>query len=894
MGYGPNYLISRSLRYPTKLGLVSVSSPSAFLVSSDARNSFVALEQAIDLNVTGLKPNTVHRVYFNGIDVTSRCKQQGTNIGEGLISSVFNYLFQEGSISFTFYYQSTITPTTPVEVAAAEAAMIAGTKTLKIVSSDESSVAEIQLTLPRYAWEEAQILTKKKPSVTDVASTISYTEVSKQALQGPYFTPPSYSYIQTFYADPESVGNTGEIALTSIDLFFKRKPSQTNNASGISNAGVTVAICEVENDSPVLSKTYTQSLTYKQYGMVYSYADASSSTTFGFREPLKLATGKFYGIVIIFEDPGYELWSNKVGDKLVGTNTPSAGSNSNKDGKLFRRTNAGVFNAISDTDIKFNARCAKYVVSNDKKIFVNKNYEFLTVDKISGTFIGGEYVYQDTSPAAGFLTLVKGANTISGYSGTDFNTLTVGSPIVLVSGVRSQIVSISEIANNSNISVNGIIEFSNTAARYIASTPMGRLANYDIINDKMVISNSTANSDVVFQTSETIVGTTSQARSSIISIDNLNVDRVRLKGSVRTPATGIIDTNIKFASKGAISGVIEYIDNNKDNIKLNGLTATDISKYDAYILSRTNEINNASLYSNSDLLISNKSVKVEADFSVLGTGEIYSSPSLENSVLDLYAIENLSSVTSSVADGNDILIDTEVTGNGIAVSKHISTKVNFSNNRLAEDVRMFMVAYRPLGTEINCYVRLYNSKDPESFDDKAWSPLELVSNINKYSSSDDNTDFIEYELGIPAFSESYRTLPGTFTAALNNATITANGTDQIASYVSANDVIKIYNPLFPLDNYQVATVLSKTTTDITLGKPIETTNVQGSGLKVDVVKYPTAAFNNINNTNIVRYFNNARSEFDGFDTMQIKIVFLSDSTYRVPRIDQIQVLGVSA
>ena len=75
---------------------------------------------------------------------------------------------------------------------------------------------------------------------------------------------------------------------------------------------------------------------------------------------------------------------------------------------------------------------------------------------------------------------------------------------------------------------------------------------------------------------------------------------------------------------------------------------------------------------------------------------------------------------------------------------------------------------------------------------------------------------------------------------------------------------------------------------------IETTNVAGSGLKIDKVKYPNIAFNNVNNTNISRYYNSTLAEFDTFDTMQIKVVMLSNTTYKVPKLDQIQVLGVSA
>ena len=112
--------------------------------------------------------------------------------------------------------------------------------------------------------------------------------------------------------------------------------------------------------------------------------------------------------------------------------------------------------------------------------------------------------------------------------------------------------------------------------------------------------------------------------------------------------------------------------------------------------------------------------------------------------------------------------------------------------------------------------------------------------------------------------------------------------------IANNDLIKIYNPLFPQTNYQVAAVKEANATHITIGGVVETTNVAGTGYKIDKLKYPNVAFNNINNTNISRYYNSTLAEFDAFDSMQVKIVMLADNTYKVPRIDQIQVLGVSA
>jgi hypothetical protein len=209
---------------------------------------------------------------------------------------------------------------------------------------------------------------------------------------------------------------------------------------------------------------------------------------------------------------------------------------------------------------------------------------------------------------------------------------------------------------------------------------------------------------------------------------------------------------------------------------------------------------------------------------------------------------------------------------------------------------MFMVAYRPKGTEIRVYTRVHNSKDPEAFDDKSWTPLEYTQNANRFSSTDDESDFVEFELGLPQYSESSYTLPGTFTTALGSASIVAanSGYSNTTNLIANNDLINIYNPLFPQTNYQVAAVKEANATHITIGGVIETNNIAGTGYKIDKLKYNNVAFNNINNTNISRYYNSTLAEFDAFDSMQVKIVMLADNTYKVPRIDQIQVLGVSA
>jgi len=856
-------------------------------------SKYVANEQILSFNVYGLKPGTVHRAYLNGIDVTSLCKQQGKPIGAGLVTPASTDTTLQG-LTFVYYFRAGVAATTTVEQSAAFSILVGGIRTLEIKSADGTSTAKVQLGLPQYARDEVETIIKKTSSADPsvVAQTVSYVEVAKTVSDtNYYFTPPNFSLIQTFYADPEIVGGASEITLTSVDLFFKLKPSQTANLSGNPNAGVAIAICEVENDQPNLQKTYAYSLSYKDFSRIYSFGDASSATTFGFNQPLRLPTNRFYGIVVMYEDPGYVAWVNKTGDRLVNTNIPSPGVNSNKDGKLFLRNSSGVYNSLSDTDIKFNLRCAKYIAQTDKKIFVNKNYEYLTVTNQTGSFYGGEYVWQNTAPQTGTVNVKQGGKTVIG-TGTTFSTLYEGGNIVIQSGSNSQVITISEVVNNTVLSVSELIEFSNTTSRYF-NTVVGKVYLQDKVRNKLYLTDSTANT-IYFGAGNTVIGADSGATANIVSVDNLSIDRIRLKGSIRSPANGLVETTLTSTAKTGAS-TYTYSSTNKEKVKINNQQAYNITNYDSYVLSRSNEIKEASLFSNADLFIDKKSLKIEADYLVLGTGEVYMSPLLEGSKLDLFSIENrVSNTCDKIVSG--ITIDSEVDGNGLALSKHIGTKVQFSNDKFAEDVRMFMVAYRPKGTEIRCYARVYNSKDPEAFDDKAWTPLEYVQNSAKYSSADDENDFIEFELGLPQYSETATTLPGSFTTTLSSATITVANTSysNTTAYIANNDVIKIYNPLFPETNYQVAVVKEVNSSTITLGGVIETTNVAGTGYKIDKVKYPNIAFNNVNNTNISRYYNTALSEFDAFDSMQVKIVMLADNSYKVPKIDQIQVLGVSA
>ncbi len=166
-----------------------------------------------------------------------------------------------------------------------------------------------------------------------------------------------FNYIQTFYVNPQTVANAPEVMLTSIDVFFKSKPVRGATVSGAVAPTINAWICEVENDSPFETRQLRNSMTLIEYDLISTSQDASAATSIGFRDPVRLATGKHYGLVLKFNDPAFDVWQNVLSERLVIdgqiTNTLSVGSRGTHGGKLYVPTNTSSHRSLSDRDLKF-------------------------------------------------------------------------------------------------------------------------------------------------------------------------------------------------------------------------------------------------------------------------------------------------------------------------------------------------------------------------------------------------------------------------------------------------------------------------------------------------------------------------------------------------------------
>lgn len=714
----------------------------------------------------------------------------------------------------------------------------------------------------------------------------------------------AFDLIQTFYADSKAVQNASQIAITSIDLYFKNRPDPVKNTSGIREPGVTVWLCEFVDNNPVPARIITGTRVRLAYNQVLVLADASSATKCLFAKPVVVQTNKRYGVCIKFDDNGYQLWTNKVGDRIVGTNTPSPGTTAVTDHILYigpgessilkgstvtaTSTQTTGLNNRSSEDLKYCINVAKYITNTVTANVVNKSYEFLNVTKEASSVVwrGGEAVYKDTANATGTLAIQSGNGSVIGTS-TLFDTYDIdGKTVVIYNHTTSKFEVFNVgVTNNTTITISPAPSFSNSATNFKV-TPTAFVYGPRTINRFSVFVDSTAtNSSFRFTAGDTIVGSVSGARYTLDTVGVTNIHRFIPRFRIRSTSKHTVGIQTKFAY---YSGAAWAMSGFK---KLTNRAPVDCTSEQFKLLSRSAEVVTSTLHSPST---KKKSLVSQITLTKDSTNP-FEAPDVDDTEID---IEVVSRKVSANADNyqtiGGVVYDMEVGPNGNTLTKYISKKIAFANNRFAEDVKVFLTAYRPENTNIRVYCRVHNSADPNSFESKSWTPLECTMNADQYSATNSKDSLVEFQYGLPPYSATANNLPGTFTTTSgNNVVITEIATTDPSSYLVANDVVKIYSPLFPT-NYQVAVVTAANSTSFTIGELVSNNNVIGKGFQVDKLKYPNIAFNNPLNDNICRYYNNDRAEFDKFDTMQLKIVLTAENNNLAPEVTQYQFIGVSA
>lgn len=592
----------------------------------------------------------------------------------------------------------------------------------EVILTDSPSNSALDASTSAKSYFTAQGLIQQKSDtvyttakiVTDV--DVSTTNKTKTEVIG-YLQNPScsaYSFYVKAPADEEG------LFLSSVDVYFARKHPTLgvwveiramNNASGITRTQVPYSEVWIPASEMIISPDgYT--LPHK----------------ITFPSPVFLYNDTQYAFVIhtVGLNPDTYLWISRLGETDVRTGLkvnarPLTGT--------FYTTNNNLnWNMVDDIDMRITFyRCDFTTNATGTAVLGNEPVETLLVTDASAPFT------QYGEPATGRYKLTLSGNT---------SIITVGDFLV---GANSG-------ANSAVLSINGsVFTVANTkyideervTIRYAANGASSGLTSRvsDINFGSGVVSeygtyrgNTTIHlrdADGSFVVGERITGAYSNVYATISELKNYRYSKVTFEPTYLSFAKTDILFEMKPTSNAGVAGSYRSIVEN-DGYFFNTEQA---------LLSRTNEI---------ALLGGDRSNKARISMSTQ-TG--YLSP-----VLDLNR-------TRSVYVDNIINANTTYPGELAAVggeitNKYISKVVTLDNGQDAEDMLVYLSAYRPPTTDVLVWGKFLHNEDSDIFANRGWIPLEKTADV--YSSLSDRLNYKEYLYKIPA---AYMTGPATASSA---------------------------------------------------------------------------------------------------------------------------------
>ena len=285
-------------------------------------------------------PNTKYKVFFKDINVTTQSQQIGKKYGIDYITSD-----ESGRVEFFFYFGADISPKNLWEELKLQKELEQKRKSIRIVpySKADSVVGNGQDETSQTSSTNRDNSIKYGNDIRTIQPTVGTDPYVIDTIDA--------DLIQTFYLDSAQFDNAATVHLSKVELYFRQKPLKNSNRSGVSSPGVTLEIIDIEPDGPVTNKVYAESFIMKNWEEIIVTADSTVPTVFGFNEPLQLKTNRFYGIAITWEDDDYILWYAKIGDALIGTNTPCPSPSNRHDGVVYQRNNSALFlNTVNTSD----------------------------------------------------------------------------------------------------------------------------------------------------------------------------------------------------------------------------------------------------------------------------------------------------------------------------------------------------------------------------------------------------------------------------------------------------------------------------------------------------------------------------------------------------------------
>jgi hypothetical protein len=456
--------------------------------------------------------------------------------------------------------------------------------------------------------------------------------------------------------------------------------------------------------------------------------------------PVYLTDGMEYAVVIIpgGTNPNYNVFTAVLGEEDIATG--SRVTEQPATGTLYISANMRSWTPVQNEDLKFTAYYAEFDKSQVGNLIVkNENQEIFTLANTSGTYSKiGEIVHGETTIRGTFantktLFVANGTTYIHGATSNAVGTVTSFS----ASQIRVKNVTLSNkfragefIRIRNSKWFTGAIVGNSTGNITSAVTPVGRISLVDTsnyANTKLYVANSSyvnvsaCTTGRYFSTGTFVRGQTDGYSARIDTTDKLTVDNMNLFTASILPSNTSITAYAKMATSTTTKDAAYF------NININGDTDLNSSRY---IFSNSQEA--TTLSSNSAV------IKYELD-----CRNIAASPAIDLRRISLVVTNNLISSNAEIGSSEDY-----VAGGGISKSRYITRTVALADGQDAEDLRVYLSAYKPTGSNVHVYYKILNAEDSDAFGDSRWIPMvrdtgEGFTAETRYSSSENRDDIFE-------------------------------------------------------------------------------------------------------------------------------------------------------
>jgi hypothetical protein len=481
--------------------------------------------------------------------------------------------------------------------------------------------------------------------------------------------------------------------------------------SQVQQNGVTVYICETNNGYPDGSKVLPFSTSYLPWGSINANSSGPyQATTFTFESPVFLNNGTEYAFVVKPDAGDPDYWVYSANLGDTDIITGTQVVSQPTIGTAFYGATSGEWTALQTEYIMFDLKRAAFANSGANAYFVNTPTEYLTAFNVG-------YVNTSVGILPGDVVIQASNSTVSNAT--------------------------------VNTSIRGIVNYYDTVKNvlYLEHSTGNFTPNSFIqVHRGASISNGAPSWQGTFITSISPNTSTLIAYANTGSLYNPIMDAFVPQFAAISPAGTSLTYNVK--------GISNTYSADSKYIPVTPGTETEFYDQERIIASRTNEVNNNS---------GSPSLSIRADMT---TDSEFLSP-----LIDTVRRQEL--VIGNSLDPIKFIYE-EFFNSGSSKSKYVSKIVTLANGQDSQDIQIILDAYRPLGSDIQVWVKFLNAYDTDPISMKTWTPL-INTGVGVYSDPSNPNDVKEFTFTIPQY---YGPLPtnGTITVANTSTTVTGSGT----------------------------------------------------------------------------------------------------------------------